>query len=345
MQYTYDKDSHNRHKRETIDTQRLASQLTAAQINSANMLMDAYQKLNNRLCSFFSIIHGQWLSFDGGQGTTLLARDLLNTSLVQARWASDNILQVWSCFPIPIENITIVPSPDQQCYHKIPVNVSLHLTRSMGEFQGFLEPRTNIITQTSHTGPCEIYLKSSFSLGGKLMILDQHTGQISTGTVEKLIPGQIPPLGAFSPSYTIFHDLKLKNFSDEQTRFFELLNTFQLSRTLDIRSAIVHGESLGPFGGHPYDRSFSFELPWQSIFEYIIRLWVVGYVFIGTAMKLYRLYQAVKWLLSHYKQIQKQRNKGIQETSPSEDSSGSEKKRRRNRRKRKNKAKEQETKI
>jgi hypothetical protein len=147
-----------------VTSNQLSAQLTANQIDAFELLYGAYTGLNKRICSFQTISHSIWRAFDA----TVLTRELLNSTFLQARWIDSEILQVWNCYSVPPTAIEFSASQSLVCYQKLPVNVTLNGKTT----SGFLEPRKGIISTHSPTGPCESWESIVVEFDGRIIQFD-----------------------------------------------------------------------------------------------------------------------------------------------------------------------------
>lgn len=125
---------------------------------------------------------------------------------VQARWKAHGLLEVRDCAEIPLEQIRWrnTSRKENDCFEFLPINMML-----LGKkFEGFLDPITMLISNTSPIGPCSLHRNIFFRMGENFRSVDQTTGKAKFGhwTIKKWKKEQ--KLGLFPRLQPIiFHDV------------------------------------------------------------------------------------------------------------------------------------------
>ncbi|HEX4851297.1 MAG TPA: hypothetical protein VFV08_10850, partial [Puia sp.] len=154
-------------------------------------------------------------------------------------------------------------------------------------------------------GACEIFQKISFNfenVNNLIYQFDQITGklrQIPKSSIHAFTPGNVRPNQPIPIDYKIFHNLSITNFTDSQTALFHTLESFQLSKHLELQNPYRKETHVGPFGG----KLPSF--PWPTPSEILISLsdyYVKAYVLGMSGFHLYQAYRAVRWMMAMYRQ-------------------------------------------
>jgi len=277
------------------------------------------------------------------EGATILVRILLNHTLIHGNWIGPDLIETSNCFEIPISDIKFIANTGTECFQAPKVNVSI----SGKTLEGFLSPRTGIITKSSKKGPCEMFKNLGLHLLDHVIKVDQRTGIIKTiphDQIEEIRLGSLSP--SKPPAFHIqtFKNLVLKNMSTGQEQLLRTLRVFQVGEAL--RANLDHSPDMinekGYFGGHPYGTVLpSFTFPsGREILIFLLRLWVLIYVGLKTAIAIYRFVSAVKWMMQEYlKRRGKSERAAEKEDSKSESESPEPSRKRRNRRKRAKKGK------
>ncbi|KAI1694034.1 microtubule-binding protein MIP-T3 domain-containing protein [Ditylenchus destructor] len=214
----------------SVETNQLAAQLSASQFAALETALKTVCNEKTHINSFL------------GNDATPLARSaqMFNTSFIQARWATENILEVWPCTPLSPDQLTFVPSPDGQCRKYARVNITLpgrHVS-------GFLDPKTMILVTDSSIKPCQRYRKILVPLGRSLFRVDQLNGsleRIEDTDIETMWLGQTSADAPPTPPLQMFGNMILTNLTqlmlpqevDEAFRGFhsrsQMTNSFRVS--------------------------------------------------------------------------------------------------------------------
>jgi hypothetical protein len=277
-------------KRSAVISETVAAQMTAAQIDTLNMVKSAFTQISNNFCKN---LNNLFFSYQGFKSTAL-ARVILNSSLVEARWVSDSVLEYWKCYRVPLQNITFTKSPN--CFKKVPINITLNHEI----ISTFLDPHTGIISQYSAMGDCSILRIISVELNGILYQIDQLNGKvkkISNENIQNYFPGSLLLLSEeLDLDAQIFHNYTIKNLTDPQTLLlysFSTMNQFKLVEKM-VSSP---NDEKGPHGGYNPNIHI-FEMPsLTNILLLILNYWVKVYVISHTIYYLYRIYHALRWVI------------------------------------------------
>lgn len=129
----------SRRTRQAIVTpQQLAAQLEASQVATTRALSALFQ----RECA----------RSKKRQTATETARALMQRDELQARWVSEELLEIWPCHRVNFSSVRFRAVYDK-CYSFVPVSVSA------GNYSlvGFLDPITKILSETSQVASCLVY--------------------------------------------------------------------------------------------------------------------------------------------------------------------------------------------
>ena len=196
--------------------------------------------------------------------------------IFQAKWIGENLLQVKNCVPV---NITFTPSPTGNCFKDLSVNVTW---RDGAQLPSFVNARNSIAGRHSDPGNCHTDRFQTIYLNGRILLVDQLTGNVSQiSSFKEITIGK--PISYLLPEVDIqiFHNMVLTNFSDFQLKFFESTRVFHLVKTLE-KDAYQNTEKA--------DRSeisipnpVGFSLPnLYNAFDVVFKIWVSLYVGCGT---------------------------------------------------------------
>lgn len=275
----------------SIRGSQLAAELTANQVLATNATRRAFNHLASLICSKKSNMDGMG-NLVGGLDPTLFARVVLNTSYVQGRWVSARVLETKNCLPFPMENITFIPSI--KCLRHISANATI-LER---HFTGFLNPDTLILTEKSEEASCEFYRFVSMQIDGRLLQVDQLTGNIEI--IEKK---NVHPL-RFGLSYAlknidlepkVFYNYILNNYTDPRIQTLQMFQTYRLDKRFEdekLRNTLERGEwgdhihkSSDQFHGlFPSWNGFGIDITWKEVWLYVCAMYVTYLILIDVVL-------------------------------------------------------------
>uniref|UniRef100_A0A914H9T8 CCHC-type domain-containing protein n=2 Tax=Globodera rostochiensis TaxID=31243 RepID=A0A914H9T8_GLORO len=235
-QYELLVDRHVRPKRH-IRPEQLASQLSAAQIATTMALSQLYTRecqRNTRVAN-----------------PTFQARKLLQRSNLQARWISDNTIEVFPCVKIAISDISYRAT--KTCFKFIPVYV--HLPNAQTE--AFLDPELRILSLSAMVAACNHFRYHHLQLNKSPNIWLQI--DTTTGTAKRLHPNAIHELYETTVNQTAsdmelhpltFHDWQLDNDTDMALfpHLEEYIDLDQFKRKVE-RQTSTRAEALGALAG------------------------------------------------------------------------------------------------
>lgn len=185
----------------SVEPEQLASQITAAQVSTNMALGQLFWRECQRTWRF--------------QNPTLQARKLLNSSNLQARWLSENTMEVFSCAIIPLVDVEYKAS--NVCYTYIPVLVNYGDNR----FHAYLDPELRILSSTAPKASCGNFRTQYLQLKkdpDEWITIDTTTGvakRLSSSRIHELyesLTSQAEHMLELHPVY--FHRWILKNDSE-----------------------------------------------------------------------------------------------------------------------------------
>ena len=261
-QEVFDRITRIRSKRATVKTEQLASQLTAAQLNSIT-------KLKTTVCWLLNTgLHR--LPFTSMDATTI-ARNIFQQDLIEARWITNserNLLEVKKCIRIEKKHVYFLPNKEKNCFEFIPVNISIY----NNYFKAYVDPVSLIIREESKNGSCKKYRSQTIFWEGELLTIDQLEGhvvnhpQAETITLDQLNGSSLPTLDTL-----IFKNLELTNDSDPTIKLLASFRTFARGQHMQ---AIVNDKSTTENYENP-QFSYTFSLTQWMSWEIAFKLTVV----------------------------------------------------------------------
>jgi hypothetical protein len=244
-----------RKKRDVRESQ-LAAGLTASQIHTAR----AIQQLFHRECR----------RTNRAENPTLLVRKLLSKKTLQARWLTENELEVWSCIQLSFDRIEFRST--EKCYRFIPIKARFR--ENQLKIDSFLDPVLRIISSSSQEADCLHYRYHLVEKKqGVWLRVDTKTGKIfsvpkaSIYQVYETTPNKSGGLLDIKP--LIFHEMILTNSTEIFPHVDELMR-FQNWKTKISQEKATKANNLGAL---QYGIKGIIEGYLEEIWEYIKARW------------------------------------------------------------------------
>jgi hypothetical protein len=114
-----------------------------------------------------------WSHYLQAADATIIARTLIGSNNLQARWVSYNLLETWSCVEIRSGHVGIVPTLNT-CYSRLKINY----TDKFSPAVGFLDPLTSIVyAEPGLEMPCNTNRFFTIESFGHIERVDQLSGK------------------------------------------------------------------------------------------------------------------------------------------------------------------------
>uniref|UniRef100_A0A915CW18 Uncharacterized protein n=1 Tax=Ditylenchus dipsaci TaxID=166011 RepID=A0A915CW18_9BILA len=225
--------------------------------------------------------HGLTGQRDRGEAT-LFARRRLKDPYIQARWAGQDLLEVWPCIPVEWSSLRLRPSPPDTCYKFPPIYFDVE----EAELEGFLDPAKLILTAGSQKLPCQYARLRVMNWAGGVVEIDQSTATstpIPEWRMKQAVGAEEVPV--LSP--TVFRNLALSNVSD-------ILPVHMVDAALqDLRSRLrSQQEQVNLEASAPYQTPAADSL-WPWVYGWLLTLrdaWVYGCCTLVTLYFLWTLF-------------------------------------------------------
>uniref|UniRef100_A0AC34FP29 CCHC-type domain-containing protein n=1 Tax=Panagrolaimus sp. ES5 TaxID=591445 RepID=A0AC34FP29_9BILA len=139
----------SRKKREVgiVYSTQLSAELQAIHTNTIQITKDLFSATFRQICAALQNIAEATLSL-ATSNPTLLARQLLNVTAIEAKLVAPRILEIKSCIEIEYANVHF--APQSTCYNKLPV----YFSHQLQKYNAYLDPITMILETTAEPVNC-----------------------------------------------------------------------------------------------------------------------------------------------------------------------------------------------
>lgn len=162
-----------------VHVPQFASQLQARAMFADREMKRAFRAFSEITCEYLSSLMSRDLTH---LNPTLLVRKLAKNPLVQARWATERVLEYWPCTYVHSYRLSPVPNV---CFDKVAVNATLR--EGTKPINAFLDPITHILEPEAVRMPCIDMQFIALELDGELVKINQLTGEKhSVANVEEI---------------------------------------------------------------------------------------------------------------------------------------------------------------
>jgi len=191
---------------------------------------------------------------------TILARHLIGSQSVMAKWRTSNLLEIFNCAIVDRRSIFLRSTSNCSFYVPIWVNIT-----SLGMIEAFLDPSLNIISKTSPESDCRIHHKHFLTLDNELIEFTPSENKQRIVEEKELIHPFIDHSGLNAFSMDSFHDNIITNETEMFQEAFNAEHVDELEREHDWRTENHVIESK---------RAVVLEAHKQSVFKTLFGFWI-----------------------------------------------------------------------
>uniref|UniRef100_A0A914KSG7 Glycoprotein n=1 Tax=Meloidogyne incognita TaxID=6306 RepID=A0A914KSG7_MELIC len=204
-----------------VRTSQLEAQLQARAIFADKEMQRALQAYSKSICDYIS---SATISItETNTNPTLLIRKLSNSELLEGEWVAKDIIEFWPCSLI--SDYQFISS--KECYKEPKMNITI--TREFQSISMHINPLTLIVNKNSEKTSCETNQFTSILIEGKLIKINQLTGESSPiKEIEQLdIQSKFWSPQTFETELQIFRKLIVTNLSEPQIEMMKIFKAYK----------------------------------------------------------------------------------------------------------------------